>query len=479
MPKFIGTEKEMEALAEFIASLHDKRENKKTDFKPIQEEVSIPSFNPKKDEYVLLAWSTLGEKCITDSDKWFSFLYPGSSFQAVLIKRGLKPEIVSENIEIHYEVQKGYENPSRHSEFWKYSESLKGKKLAENTGVTGKGLSGVFDYDKERNIFSAEGIPVLPYRDDGKFNPYPVFEAKAIHKSTGRILQTTKFVAPVSTELRCFECHSGAPRWNGISGISDNTAKNILRVHDRNNGTKLLENALKGKPVMCQKCHEDFIVKSKGIKRHNSFSASMHGWHANYIPWKDERACNLCHPNDAKGNTRCNRDIHAKIGIGCTRCHGRLDEHASAVLLSQEGTTTAQLLLRNLKPETPISEIKPRAPWIQEPDCLSCHVGFQKPANNVRAFNKWTTDTAGLYRNRKENTEKIPCIACHSSPHAIYPAFNEFGKNRDNIQPMQYQGTPLPISSEMKCEVCHKVKMQGSPHHANMLKAFRNKKALQ
>jgi hypothetical protein len=479
MPKFIGTEKEMEALAEFIASLHDKRENKKTDFKPIQEEVSIPSFNPQKDEYVLLAWSTLGEKCITDSDKWFSFLYPGSSFQAVLIKRGLKPEIVSENIEIHYEVQKGYENPSRHSEFWKYSESLKGKKLAENTGVTGKGLSGVFDYDKERNIFSAEGIPVLPYRDDGKFNPYPVFEAKAIHKSTGRILQTTKFVAPVSTELRCFECHSGAPRWNGISGISDNTAKNILRVHDRNNGTKLLENALKGKPVMCQKCHEDFIVKSKGIKRHNSFSASMHGWHANYIPWKDERACNLCHPNDAKGNTRCNRDIHAKIGIGCTRCHGRLDEHASAVLLSQEGTTTAQLLLRNLKPETPISEIKPRAPWIQEPDCLSCHVGFQKPANNVRAFNKWTTDTAGLYRNRKENTEKIPCIACHSSPHAIYPAFNEFGKNRDNIQPMQYQGTPLPISSEMKCEVCHKVKMQGSPHHANMLRAFRNKKALQ
>ncbi len=479
MPKFIGTEKEMEALAEFIASLHVKGDSKTADFKPIQEEISIPSFNPEKDDYVLLAWSTLGEKCITDSDRWFSFLYPGSSFQAILIKRGLKPEIVSQDIEIHYEVQKGYENPSKQIEFWKYSEYLNGKKLPENTGVTGKTLSGIFDYNREKNIFSVEGVPVLPYRDDGTFNPYPVFEAKAIQKSTGMVLQSTKFVAPVSTELRCFECHGGTPRWKGISGISDETAINILRVHDRNHGTKLLESALKGKPMMCQKCHEDFIVKSKGIKGHNSFSASMHGWHANYIPWKDERACNYCHPNDAKGNTRFNRDIHAKLGIGCTQCHGRLDEHASAVLLSQQGTKTAQLLLRNLKPETPISNINPRKPWIQQPDCLNCHVGFQKPEKNVRAFNRWTTDAESLYRNRKENTGKIPCIACHSSPHAIYPSFNEFGRNRDNIQPMQYQEKPLPISSEMKCEVCHKVKMQGSPHHANMLRIFRNKKALQ
>lgn len=479
MPKFMGNEKEMEALAEFIASLHGKKETKTVEFKPKEEEISIPSFNPQKDEYVLLSWSVLGEKCITDADRWFSFLYPGSSFQAILIKRGPKPEIVYEGVEIQYEVQRGYENPSKHTDFWKYSESLKGKKIPENTGLTGKRLKGVFDYDKEKRIFSAEGIPVLPYRDDGEFNPYPIFEAKAIEKATGKVLQSTKFVAPVSTELRCFECHGGAPRWKGIAGISDETAINILRIHDRNHGTKLLENALKGKPMMCQKCHEDFIVKSEGIKGHNSFSASMHGWHANYIPWKDERACNYCHPNDAKGNTRCNRDIHAKLGIGCTQCHGRLDEHASAVLLSQEGTRTARLLLKNLKPETPLSEIKGRKPWVQQPDCLSCHVGFEPPQKDTRAFNKWTADLSTLYRVRRDNTGKIPCLACHSSPHAIYPAFNDFGKNRDNIQPMQYQGTPLPISAEFKCEVCHKVKMQGTTHHSNMLRAFRNKKLYQ
>ncbi len=478
MPKFIGNEKELEALATFIASLHGNKKHSISEFQPKAEKIEIPPFNLQKDEYVLLAWSTLGEKCITDADKWFSFLYPGCSFQTILIKRGLKPQIISEGIEIDYEVQKGYENPSKHSDFWKYAQFLKDKKIPENVGLTGKGLKGTFEFDREKKIFSVEGISVLPYRDDGTFNPYPLFTIRAIEKSTGKILQRTKLVAPVSTELRCFECHGGKPKWNGIAGISDETAINILRVHDRNNGTKLLENALKGKPMMCQKCHEDFIVKSEGKKGYNSFSASIHGWHANYIPWKDEKACNLCHPNDARGNTRCNRDIHAKMGIGCTRCHGKLDDHTSAILLSQEGTRTAKLLLRNLKPETPIYNIKPRKPWIQQPDCLTCHVGFQKPKENISAFNKWNYDLSELYRNRSENTGKIPCIACHSAPHALYPSFNEYGVNRDNIQPMQYQGTPFPIGSEMKCEVCHKKKMQGSQHHANMLRAFRNKDKL-
>ncbi len=478
MPKFIGTEKEMEALAKFIMSLREKKDEQIAEFKPKEEPVEIPQFDPKKDEYVLLVWSVLGEKCITDSDKWFSFLYPGSTFQAVLIKRGVKPEIVTEGVEIQYTVQKGHENPSKFHDFWKYSESFKGKKIPDNVGISGKKLNDVFDLGKDKKIFIAEGVPVSPYREDGIFNPYPIFEAKAIEKNTGKVLQRTLFVAPVSTELRCFECHGGKPRWNGISGISDETAINILKIHDRRHGTKLLESALKGKPMMCQKCHEDFIVKSDGIKGHNSFSASMHGWHANYIPYKDERACNFCHPNDAKGNTRCNRDIHAKLGIGCTRCHGKLDDHATSVLLSQEETRTAALLLKNLSPETPKTQINPRKPWVNQPDCLNCHIGFNKPEKDSSGFNKWTSDVSLLFRVRKDNTGNLPCTSCHSSPHAVYPAFNDFGKNRDNIQPIQYQGNPLPIGAEMKCEVCHKVKMQGNAHHSNMLRTFRNKELL-
>jgi len=479
MPKFIGTEKEREALTTFIVKLHGKDATiPVVDDRITKLTTDIPEFK-SSDEYILLAWNTLGMKCVSDADRWFTFLSPGNNIEAVLIKRGKKPEIISSNVEITYSVERGFENPSKHVKFWDYVEFYFGKKVPKDSGLSGKGLKGIFDFDKERGVFKAEGLPVLPYRDDGIYNPYPVFDVIAKDKTTGKLLQKTKVVAPVSTEMRCWMCHEGGWRWNKISGISDETAINILKVHDRNHGTKLYESAIKGKPQLCQSCHEDVVVKAKGIKGHNSFSVSMHGWHANYIFFKDERACALCHPDNPKGNTRCNRDIHSKFGINCTHCHGRLDEHASALLLGQKDSRTATLLLKNLAPETPISQINPRRPWTNEPDCLNCHRGFQKPDKNSKAFNKWTENSSMLFRARYENTGKIPCIACHSSPHAVYPTFNEFDKNRDNIQPVQYQGSPLPIGANMKCEVCHVVKMdRPAIHHSNMLRAFRNKQLL-
>jgi hypothetical protein len=479
MPRFIGTEKEMEALAAFIVK---ELNGKEPSFPLIDEKITklkteIPEFKPS-DEYILLAWNTLGMKCASDADKWFSFLSPGNNLEALLIKRGKKPEIITD-VEISYYVEKGFENPSKHTDFWNYAKFTFGKEVSKDKGLTGKGLKGNFELDKGRGIFKAEGLPVLPYKDDGVYNPYPIFDVTAKDKSTGKILQKTKVVAPVSTEMRCWMCHGGGWRWNNISGISDETAINILKVHDRKHGTRLYESAIKGNPKLCQSCHEDVIVKSKGIKGHNSFSVSMHGLHANYIPFKDERACALCHPDHPKGNTRFNRDIHAKVGLNCTHCHGKLDEHAVSLLLGQENSRTAKFLLKNLNPETPIFQINPRKPWINEPDCLKCHKGFQKPEQNKKAFNVWTENLNMLYRMRFDNTGKIPCVACHSSPHAIYPAFNEFDKNRDNIQPLQYQGTPLPLGADMKCEVCHTVKMdRQSFHHSNMFRAFRNKQLL-
>jgi len=42
-----------------------------------------------------------------------------------------------------------------------------------------------------------------------------------------------------------------------------------------------------------------------------------------------------------------------KIGINCTHCHGKLDEHAVSLLLGQENSRTAKLLLKNLNPRNP------------------------------------------------------------------------------------------------------------------------------
>ncbi|HPJ78191.1 MAG TPA: hypothetical protein PK489_05285, partial [Prolixibacteraceae bacterium] len=77
------------------------------------------------------------------------------------------------------------------------------------------------------------------------------------------------------------------------------------------------------------------------------------------------------------------------------------------------------------------------------------------------------TDNAGLR-----------CSACHNSPHSEYPAYNAFGKNWDNTQPMQYARSPLPIGAEFSCTVCHKKEMNHSVHHPNMVRPFRNKQAV-
>jgi hypothetical protein len=73
------------------------------------------------------------------------------------------------------------------------------------------------------------------------------------------------------------------------------------------------------------------------------------------------------------------------------------------------------------------------------------------------------TDDTGLF-----------CQACHGNTHAIYPATNPYGKDRDNIQPVQYQKNPYPISANRNCKVCHTIDMEEEMHHPNSLRMFRN-----
>ena len=60
------------------------------------------------------------------------------------------------------------------------------------------------------------------------------------------------------------------------------------------------------------------------------------------------------------------------------------------------------------------------------------------------------------------------CTACHNSPHAVYPAMNPYGENRDNIQPLQYQGIAGTIGTGGACAVCHRQAMAAEGHHARM-----------
>lgn len=191
--------------------------------------------------------------------------------------------MITDGIVLKFRVEKGFENPSAHVEFWDFAESYFGVRLDKNRGLGGKGLEGEFDWHEERNSFVAEMIPVVPYHDDGSFQPYPLFIIDAVEKGTGRLLASTKAVAPVSTEMGCRNCHGGGWRVNGVSGVADETAVNILKVHDRINGTALYGSASQGSPVLCQSCHADPAIGAPGTKGHNNFSTALHGWHANYM----------------------------------------------------------------------------------------------------------------------------------------------------------------------------------------------------
>ncbi|MCP4668310.1 MAG: cytochrome c, partial [Deltaproteobacteria bacterium] len=202
MPPFMGTLKERKALAAYIVTgLHKKEEDGKAPVALPRLPFTIPAFDDREDAYVLLAWNDLGMHGMTDNDGYLSILPPGNTLYAQLIKRGELPEIVTQGMVVTYQVEPGHERPSKHVSFWEYVNVLFGKDLEPDTGLAGKGMSGDMDLKKNRNAFVAERIPVVPYSDDGPYNPYPFFTIQAMDKGTGKAIAETRCVAPASTEM--------------------------------------------------------------------------------------------------------------------------------------------------------------------------------------------------------------------------------------------------------------------------------------
>ena len=167
------------------------------------------------------------------------------------------------------------------------------------------------------NWFEGAGIPMSPFDDAGRQNPFPLVRVQA--HSGGSVLATSDAVLPVSSETSCSNCHSNAidmpaarsnaPAQRLLAAglpVADKTADpayavgavpeavsleyaadlNILRLHDLKHGDKyvqpvnsgsgvvhepdacdpsqgaqgsascLLSRALEqGQPIVCQSCH--------------------------------------------------------------------------------------------------------------------------------------------------------------------------------------------------------------------------------
>jgi hypothetical protein len=251
-------------------------------------------------------------------------------------------------------------------------------------------------------------------------------------------------------------------------GVSEKTAADILEVHDRIEGTELLRQAQAGEKVKCKACHPN---KSRDSGGRLNMSASIHGWHANFLTGQGAEACASCHASAENTHTRFFRGYHAEMGFDCTSCHGTMEDHALSLLKQEQqmGKDSPKWLMKYLKPRKvdALKTIVGRAPWTGQPDCLHCHKAFQTP-EEYETFNVWTATENELFYKRTDDVG-LKCAACHGSPHAVYPATNPFGDNRDNIQPMQYQGEAATIGANGNCPVCHKTEMEDSIHHPNML----------
>ena len=474
MPTFMGNRAERSALAAYLVkTLHAKELTEKAPAQTAPASPQAPPFDKDQDEYVLLSWNNLGMHCISDAYKYWVLLPPANDLYAQLVRRGDKPQMITEGIEMHYKVQPEFENPAARSLFWVHAESLFGKKLPDNIGLSGLGLSGQMKLAKAHGWFEAALIPVEPYPADGSYNPYPLFTIEAKDQKTGKVLASTKVVAPTSTEMGCRNCHGGKWRVAGMAGISDEAGSDVLAVHDRMNGTELLPQAQQGSPKLCQSCHPDPVLGAKGQEGLLNLPAAIHGFHANHLTERGAEACAACHPNSPAGPTRCLRGRHGQSGIDCTRCHGYLEDHALSLLKAEKekGKKGAERLMKHLSPRTvkTLTEVNGRIPWLNEPDCLNCHVDFNKAdklASN--GFNTWTKGPEELYRMRHGDNQRLACAACHNSPHATWPTVNAFGKDRDNLQPLQYQGLADSLGIKGNCTVCHLKEPQGKPHHKGM-----------
>lgn len=341
--------------------------------------------------YVVLGANDLGMHCMQGDFSEFMILPPYNTVHAQVIDRsGEHPKIITSGVTVDFTIP-GNTTATDKTNWWTYDEQILGVDFPPDVGLAGNGLAGVMT-PTGHNDFSIVGVPLTPIDDNGMENPYPL--ATITVTRNGSEVARTQAVVPVSWEVNCNLCHN-------TPGITPGT--DILRAHDRLHGTALEQQ----QPVFCAGCHADPALGAEGDPDLPTFSAAMHGAHADRMGQVDlENSCYACHPGL---RTQCQRDVHYANDIFCTDCHGGMEAVGDPA----------------------------RTPWVDEPRCDDCHSrpGFEFEQPNT------------LYRDAKGH-RGVHCYACHGSPHAITPTITE----PDNLQAINIQGHAGVIG---ECIVCH------------------------
>jgi hypothetical protein len=442
MPPFAGTEEEQGVLADYLTTrLVPGIVNNVV--KISKESINSAPFNQETAEYLILASSDKGMVLSSEPEQSgidFSFVPP--TLQAQVIMRGEAPSVLTDDIQMNYRID------------------------TDQGPLLGNMIAG-------DGTFEVTLSKVPPIAKD--FRPYLLAEIEAVKE--GKVIASTRVKIGISNEIGCRNCHGGPWRQQGRTGLSRQTAADILAIHDKRSSTRLSQDFHSGKIVVCRNCHADSSRGAVGQPELLNLSAAIHGFHASYL-YKENNSCTFCHANSAQGASGNMEDLHSTLGLECTNCHGALADLAMSLLKekgqSQKPGSAKLLTMLADKGEVAQDTIKGRMPWSMEPDCLTCHVGFQPPDSST-AFNTWSADTKGLFVHRHGEEGALLCTSCHGSQHALYPADNAYSKAIGNLQPLQYQNSPYPIGADRGCAICHTVKMEEERHHPGSLGTFRNR----
>jgi hypothetical protein len=366
-------------------------------------------------DYVVLAWNDLGMHCYNRDFQDLAVLPPYNTLWAQVVKVGDPPQIVTTGITVTYVFTDNTYSVGK-SNFWDYDQQLFGVDLPPNVGLTGKGLSGEMDLAGDH--FVAEGIPLTEFRDSSPSTPYPYQLATVVvyDADTGLELARSIVVAPVSTEMRCDNCHYDG----GIEDIATGRVEtNILTLHDLENMDEYPPGhtgpLMNRRPILCAECHASNALGAPGVADLPNLSKAMHDRHKFMDGvYPGLTACYSCHPGP---QTQCLRDVMSQRGMDCHDCHGGM-----------------QTVSQNPNP------------WLVEPRCdnAACHGAV------------YQQDQA-LYRMSKEHGG-VYCEGCHDSTHAIAPS----REANDAIKFIAWQGHAGTLD---KCTVCHLTQpTENGPH---------------
>jgi hypothetical protein len=458
----------------------------------------------------ILGWNNLGMHCMDSDYSVFSVLPPYNTIEAQLIVNG-KLITNGTGYSVTYQAVADPTGSINKSSIGKgnwlqYAPQLFGAVAGDqglpfpntNTfwmpGANNMPQAMIFEQNDEPaggvftpvNWFHAYGIPITPYDDAGKKNPYPMMRQIAWSGTTP--IATNDIVLPVSDEMDCRACHASGTQnsakpaagwvWDGIQ--ERDFRLNILRLHDEHqfsehhdvyiaalaakpgNGKHFNPQGLyrsvvaDNQPVLCAACHASEALGGGGIAGIPPLTESVHRFHAHVVDplsnitldsAANRSACYRCHPGST---TRCLRGAmggaiaaDGSMEMQCQSCHGNM----SAV-----GTPFPQ-----------------RIGWLMEPNCGQCHVSATNAV--IRYTSAFTDTNAWIYRTNVDttfattaNTPPTPwnlslyrfsvghgglqCSACHGSTHAEFPSIH----TNDNVRNQKLQGHAGVM---VECAACH------------------------